>query len=116
MRLQLKMENNNVTTTKAEVPVQVTTTDPKKVAAGQRLAEWHCRNKEKLAQVAKAQGSEPKLTLSQAYGIGSAKAVRVLGLLGYYIYQSKKGENMQCHQGESCSVCRSSDPKMRKQV
>ena len=59
-----KMESNNVTTTKVEVPVQVTMKDPKKVAAGKRLAEFNRANKEELAQAAKDQESEPKLTSS----------------------------------------------------
>ena len=67
--------------------------DPKKVTASKRLAEWHRSNKEKLAQAAKAQESEPKLTPSQAYGVGAVIAVGMFGLLGYYIYQSKKGDN-----------------------
>ena len=40
-----KMENNNVTTTNVEVPVQVMMKDPKKVAAGKRLAESNRRRK-----------------------------------------------------------------------
>ena len=60
------------------------TKNPKKVEQGKRLVEWNLKNKGKLAQVAKAQESEPKL--SQAYGIGAVIAVGVLGLLGYYIY------------------------------
>ena len=75
-----------VTTTKTEVPLQITTKDPKKVAVGKRLAEWRRENKEKLTQEAKAQ--ENKTNLS--YGIGAVIAVGVLGLLGYYIYESKK--------------------------
>ena len=84
-----KMENNNV-----EGPVQVMMKNPKKVEQGKRLAEWNCRNKEKLAQTAKAQESKPKL--SQAYSIGAVIDVVVLGLLGYYIYQrgSPKGETI----------------------
>ena len=56
-----------------EVPVRVTTKDPKKVAQGKTLAEWNHRNKENLAQAAKDQESEPKL--SQAYGVGAVIAV-----------------------------------------
>ena len=67
--------------------------DLKKVAVGKTLAEYNRRKKEKLAQVTKTQESEPKLTLSQTYGVGAVIAVGVLGLLDYYIYQSKKGDN-----------------------
>ena len=67
---------------------QVTTKDPEKVAAGKRLAEYNRRKREEL----KAQKSEvePMLTLSQCYGgIGAVLAVRVIGGLGYYLYQAK---------------------------
>ena len=86
------MASNEVNTTNVEVPLQVTTKDPKKVAASKRLDEWNRNNKEKLAQSAKTQQSEPKLTSSQAYGVGAVMAVGVLGLLGYYVYQSRKGD------------------------
>ena len=84
-----KMASNEINATKAEEPVQVTTKNPKKVAAGKRLAECNRRNKEKLAWVAKAQESEPKLS----YGVGAVISVVLLGLLGYYIYESKKADN-----------------------
>ena len=32
------------------------------------------------------------LTSSQCYGIGAVLAVRVIGGLGYYVYQANKGE------------------------
>ena len=70
MRLPLKIENNkapgtNAPATKVEEPVQITTKNNKKVAQGKRLADYNLREKERLAQVAKAQESEPNL--SQAY-------------------------------------------------
>ena len=77
-----KMENNNVSASKVEEPVQITTKDPKKVEAGKRLAEFNHRKREELAQVAKAWDSKPKLTLSQAYGVGDVIAVGMLDLLG----------------------------------
>ena len=69
---------------------QVTTKDPKKVEAGRRLAEYNHRKREEL----KAQKSEvePKLTSSQCYSIVAVPAVRVIGGLGYYVYQAKKGK------------------------
>ena len=85
-----KMENSQVTATKVEEPAQVTLKDPRKVAAGKRLVKYNCRKKEELAQKSKAQDSETKLTLSQACGIGAVIAVGVLGLLDYYVYQSRK--------------------------
>ena len=57
---------------------------------GKRLAEYNHRKREKLA---KAQNIESKLkiTLTQYYGAGVVVAIWMLGILGYYIYQSKKG-------------------------
>ena len=69
---------------------QVTTKEPKKVEVGKRLAEYNRKKREEL----KVQKSkvEPKLTSSQCYGIGAVLAVGVIGRLGYYLYQAKKGE------------------------
>ena len=69
---------------------QVTTKDPKKVAVGRRLAEYNHTKREEL-KVQKSE-VEPKLTLSTCYGIGAVLAVGVIGGLGYYLYQAKKGE------------------------
>ena len=85
-----KMEQPHVSTTNVKVPVQVMTKDLKNVAQGKRLVEINRNNKEKLAQAAKTQESEPNL--SQAYGVGAVKAVGVLGLLCYYVNQSRKGD------------------------
>ena len=86
------MENDNVSTTKVEEPVQVTMKNPKKVKQGKRLAG---QNRGKKEEQAKTRNSEPKL--SQAYSVGAVIAAGVLGLLGYCIYQSsspsKKGDN-----------------------
>ena len=64
---------------------QVMTKDPKKVEASKRLAEYNRRKREahKRKQV------EPMLTSSTCYGIGAVLAVRVIGGLGYYLYQAK---------------------------
>ena len=92
------MSLNEITTTKAEDPVRLMMKDPKKVEQGKRLAEFNHRRieelaqavkSEEMAQAAKAQDSETNLS----YSIGAVIAVRVLGLLGYYIYQSKKRDN-----------------------
>ena len=64
--------------------IQVTTKNPKKVEAGKRLAEYNHRKRE-------AWKSEV-LSSSQYFGIGVLLAVGVIGGLGYYVYQSKKGE------------------------
>ena len=64
---------------------QVTTKDPKKVEVGKRLAEYNCMKREECVRLAKAQ-SECKLTY---YGAGAVVAIGVLGVIGYYVYQSK---------------------------
>ena len=72
---------------------QVMTKDPKKVAAGKRLAEYNCRKREELkVQKSESKQVESMLTSSQCYGIGAVLAVVVIGGLGYYVYQAKKGE------------------------
>ena len=70
---------------------QETMKDLKKVEAGKRLTEYNHRMREELAQLTKGQ-SEPKLTSSQYYGAGVIVAIGALGVLGYCIYQFKKGE------------------------
>ena len=72
---------------------QVTTKDPRKVEVGKRLAEYSHRKREELkAQKSKSKQVEPMLTSSQCYGTGAVLAVEVIGSLGYYVYQAKKGE------------------------
>ena len=63
---------------------QVTTKDPKKVEAGKRLAKYNRKKREDL--------KVKKNEVSQYYGIGAVLVVGVIGGLGYYIYQAKKGE------------------------
>ena len=92
--IAIKMDQSKelaFTTTKVEQPVQVMMKDLKKVAQGKRLAEYNHRKKEKLAQAAKAQESEPNL--SQASGVGAVIAAGALGLLRRYKSLSKKGDN-----------------------
>ena len=71
-------EENQVTTQKNQVTIK----DPKKVEVGRRLAMYNCRKRE----VQKSQ----LLDSSQYYG--TVLAVGVIGSLGYYLYQAKKGE------------------------
>ena len=71
-------------------PQQVTTKNPKKVEAGKRLAETNCKRRE-----AKKQAKLEASRVNQYYGIGAVIALGVIGGLGYYIYQSKKGEQPQ---------------------
>ena len=68
-------------------PQQVTTKNPKKVEAGKRLAESNHKKREVKKQ-AKLEASR----VNQYYGIGAVLALGVIGDLGFYIYQSKKGE------------------------
>ena len=75
---------------------QVTTKDPKKVKVGKRMAEYNRRKREELkAQKSESKQVEPMPTSSQCYGIGAVLAVGVIGGLGYYLYQAKKGEVMK---------------------
>ena len=67
---------------------QVMTKDPRKAEQSKRLTEWDYKNKEKLGQGAKAQNSESKTNLTY-YGAGAVVAVGVLGVIGYYVYQSR---------------------------
>ena len=67
--------------------------NPKKVEAGKRLTESNRKKRE-----AKKREERVKLEASgvnQYYGIGAVLALGVIGGLGYYIYQSKKGEQPQ---------------------
>ena len=79
-------EENQVqqVTTRENQVKQVTMKDPKKVKVGKRLAKYNRKKREDL----KVQ----KLDSSQYYGIGAVLAVGVIGGLGYYIYQGKRGE------------------------
>ena len=66
---------------------QVTTKDPEKIKVGKRLVEYNRRKREELAQM-KTQKSESEAKLSY-YSVGAIVATGVLGVIGYYIYQSK---------------------------
>ena len=75
---------------------QVTTKDPKKVEMGKRLAEYNHKKREELkVQMCEREEQksevEPMLNSSMRYGIGAVLAVGVIGGLGYYFYQAKKG-------------------------
>ena len=67
---------------------QVTTKDPKKIKSGKRLAEHNHRKREQM----KAQKSESETNLT-FYGAGAIVATEALGIIGYYIYQSKNPVN-----------------------
>ena len=81
-------EENQVT---KKEPQQVTTKNPKKVEQGKRLA---VQNRKKREEQRKEQAKLEKTTsrVNQYYGIGAVIAIGVIGGLGYYIYQTKRGE------------------------
>ena len=64
--------------------------DPKKVEAGKRLAVINHKKRE--AKKREKQAQLEKTGINQYYGIGAIIALGVIGSLGYYIYQTKKGE------------------------
>ena len=66
-------------------PKRVTTKDPNKVEASNRLAAINLKKREEQTQL-------EKIGVNQYYGIGAILALGVIGSLGYYIYWSKKGE------------------------
>ena len=70
-------------------PQLVTTKNPKKVEVGKRLAE-HNRKKREVRK-REEQAQLEKSGVNQYYDIGAVIALGVIGGLGYYIYQSKKG-------------------------
>ena len=82
---QAQQEPQQVT----KIPQRVTTKDPKKVEAGKRLAAINCKKRE--AKKREEQAKLEKIGVNQYYGIGAVIALGVIGGLGYYIYQSKKG-------------------------
>ena len=71
-----------------------TTKNPKKVEAGKRLTESNRKKREakKKEEQSKLEESGHWRPVNQYYGIGAVLALGVTGGLGYYIYQSEKGE------------------------
>ena len=57
---------------------------------GKRLAEHNHKKRE--AKKREEQAQLEKSRVNQYYNIGAVIALGVIGGLGYYIYQSKKGE------------------------
>ena len=68
---------------------QVTAKNPKKVEAGKRLAEHNRKKRE--AKKREEQAKLEKSGVNQYYGIGAVITLGVIGDLGRYIYQFKKG-------------------------
>ena len=63
--------------------------EPEESRRSMRLAE---HNRKKREEQRKEQAQLEKSGVNQYYGIGAVIALGVIGGLGYYIYQSKKGE------------------------
>ena len=80
-------EENQVT----KEPQRVTTKDPNKVEAGKRLAAINHKKREAKKREEQAQLEKTTSRVNQYYGIGAILVLGVIGGLGYYIYQSKKG-------------------------
>ena len=89
---------------------EVMTKNPKKVEAGKKLAEWNCRKREENVQLAKAK-SESKLTY---YGTGAVVALGVLGVISYYVYQSKTPTETPVHQTDKTPVQRLKETPVNK--
>ena len=71
-------------------PQRVTMKDPKKVEAGKRLAAINRKKREGKKREEQVQLENSGM--NQYYRIGAIIAVGVIGGLGYYIYQNKKGQ------------------------
>ena len=94
---QITKEPQQVTTKEpqgeATQEQRVTTKNPKKVEAGKRLTESNCKRRE-----AKKREERAKLGASgvnQYYRVGAVIPLGVIGGLGYYVYRSKKVEQLQ---------------------
>ena len=71
---------------------RVTTKNLKKVEVGKRLAVHNCKKREAKEREEQAKLEKTVSGVNQYYGIGAAIALEIIGGLGYYIYQTKKGE------------------------
>ena len=94
---QITKESEQITKEPQQImkePQQVTTKNPKKVEAGKRLAESNHKKREAKKQ-SKLEASGNWRPVSQYYGIGAVIALGVIGGLGYYIYRTKKVEQLQ---------------------
>ena len=88
---QVTKEPQQVTQVTKE-PQRETTKNLRKVEAGKRLAESnHIKREAMKREQAKLEASG----VNQYYGIGAFIALGVIGGLGYYIYRTKKGEQLQ---------------------
>ena len=99
---QLREENKVTSNKVAEQVQQVSTKDTNKVKTGKRLAEHSSRKREELACV-KAQKSEGETKLTY-YSTGPVVAIRVLGIIGYYVYQYKTPKEAPVNQPKEIPV------------
>ena len=67
-------------------PQKVTTKNPKKVEVGKKKREEQRKEQAKLEKTASR--------VNQYYGIGAVIALGAIGGLGYYIYRTKKEEQL----------------------
>ena len=95
-------EENKVTKEPQQEQQRVTAKDPKKVEVGKRLAAI-IRKKREAKKRQEAQNGG----MSQYYGFSAILALGVIGGLGYYIYQTRKGEAS----GEQPSNPQQNNPK-----
>ena len=86
----------------AEQVQQVTTKDLKKVEVRIRLAEHNHRTREELERV-KATKSESETKLIY-YGAGAVVPTGVLGVISYYVYQSKTPKEVPVNQPKETPV------------
>ena len=87
----MEEENQQQVQQVTKEPQRVTTKDPKKVEAGKRLAAVNRKKREAKKREEQAQLERTTIGVNQYYGIRAVIALGVIGGLGYYIYQSKKG-------------------------
>ena len=74
-------------------PQRVTTKNPKKVEVGKRLAVYNCRRREEQRKE-QVKLEKTASGVNQYHGTGAVIALGVIGGLGYYIYRTKKGEQL----------------------
>ena len=115
--MEVHQAANEITSTKTKGPAQMTMKDLKKVKLGQRLQEYS-HKREELEKAWKSK-NKSKLSLSQYYRVGFVMAVGALGVLGYYVYQSKKGDTTKMtpvHQSkeEDMTLVQLSEPQTHK--
>ena len=92
--MKMATKESKQATKESEQPTQVTTKDPKKVAAGKKLAEYNRKKKEELKEQKKneqeSENSAVNLTSNQCYGIGAFAVAGAIIIIGYQVWKSKK--------------------------